>query len=68
MGKTVIIFLAMNLNMCLGNQKSCLNETVLLSTYNKCFGLEEITTMYNYILLSGGLVCIPCTISLGIAH
>ena len=35
--KILIIFLPINLNMCLGAQKNRLNETVLLSTHNICF-------------------------------
>ena len=36
--KIVIIFLPINLNMCLGAQKNRLIETVLLSTHNVYFG------------------------------
>ena len=36
--KTLIIFLPVNLNMCFGCSKNRLNETVLLSTHNICFG------------------------------
>ena len=36
--KIVIIFLPINLNMCLGAQKNHLIEMVLLSTHNICFG------------------------------
>ena len=36
--KLLVIFLPINLNMCLGAQKNRLIETVLLSTHNICFG------------------------------
>ena len=36
--KIVIIFLPINLNMCLSAEKNRLIETVLLSTHNICFG------------------------------
>ena len=51
----MIIFLPINLNMFLGAQKNCLTETVLLSTYNICFGWEIKKIAVQYALLSGGL-------------
>ena len=39
-----------------GAQKNRLIETVLLSTYNICFGLEIKKIIFQYALLSGGLV------------
>ena len=40
--------------------KKRLNETVLLSTHNICFGWV-IRRIFNYTLLSGGLIIISCT-------
>ena len=40
----------------LGAQKNCLNETVLLSTHNICFGWEIRKIIFKYALLSGGLI------------
>ena len=40
-----------------GAQKNRFIETVLLSTYNICFGLEKIKLIFSYALLSGGLQC-----------
>ena len=42
--------------MCLGAQKTRLTETVLLSTNNICFGREIKKIVFQYALLSGGLV------------
>ena len=36
-------------------QKTCLIETVLMSTHNICFGWEIRKIFFNYTLLSGGL-------------
>ena len=36
----------------LGALKNCLIETVLLSTHNKCFGLEIRKKKFNYAVLS----------------
>ena len=52
--KIVIIFLPINLNMCL----TCLIETVLLSTHNICFGWEIRKLIFSHTLLSGGLLCL----------
>ena len=41
---------------CLGDQKNLLNEMVLLSTHNICFGLKIRKLIFDYALLSGGLV------------
>ena len=40
----------------MGAQKSRLIETVLLSTHNICFGWEIKKIIFQYTLLSGGLV------------
>ena len=40
----------------MGAQKNRLIETVLLSTHNICFGLEIKKIIFQYTLLSGGLV------------
>ena len=34
--KILVVFLPNNLNICFGAHMNRLNETVLLSTYNKC--------------------------------
>ena len=39
----------------MGGQKNCLNETVLLSTYNICFDWEIRKLFFNYSLLSKSL-------------
>ena len=55
----MIIVQASSLNMCLGNQKNrlvetvLLNETVLLSTHNICWMRNK--KIIFYILLAGGL-------------
>ena len=36
--KIVIIVLLISLNMCLGAERNRLNETILLSSHNICFG------------------------------
>ena len=54
--KIVIIFLPINLNMCLGAQKNHLIESVLLSTHNICFGLDIKKIVFQYTLLSEGLI------------
>ena len=51
MRKTAITFLPINLNMCLGAQKSRLIETVLLSTHNICFGREIKKIVFQYTLI-----------------
>ena len=55
MPKIAFIFLSISLNMCFGAQKNRLNETVLLSTHNICFGREIRKIIFSYALLSGGL-------------
>ena len=40
----------------MGAQKNPLIETVLLSTYNICFGLEIRKIIFSFVLLSGGLI------------
>ena len=42
--------------MCFGHSKECLIETVLLSTHNICFGREIREIIFQYALLSGGLL------------
>ena len=54
--KFAFIFLPIILNMCLGAQKNRLIETVLLSTHNICFRLEIRKIIFQYTLLSGGLI------------
>ena len=51
----MIIFLPISLKIFLCDQKNNLDETVLLSTHNICFGLEFKIIFFNYALLSGGL-------------
>ena len=55
-GKIAIIFLPINLSLCLGAQKNRLTEAVLLSTQNLCFGWEIKKIVFQYPLLSGGLI------------
>ena len=41
--------------MCLGAQKNCFIETVLLSTHNICFDCELRKIIFWYTLLTKGL-------------
>ena len=50
----VIIFIPINLNMCLGAQKNRLIEAVNLSTRKICFGCELKKIVFQYTLLSHG--------------
>ena len=55
--KIVIIFLPINFKTCVVDaQKNRLIETVLLSTHNICFGREIKKIVFQYTLLSGGLI------------
>ena len=51
--KTVNIFLSV-LTYVLGAQKNRLNETVLLSTQNICFGWDMIKSIFKYAFLFSG--------------
>ena len=51
--KIVILISYLLVKTCvLGAQKNCLNETVLLSTKNTCFGLEIRKIFFNYVFKS----------------
>ena len=49
-------FLTHTLSVCLGAQKNCLIETVLLNTHNIYFGCEITKIVFHITLLSGDLI------------
>ena len=54
----LLLFSYLSIKTCvLGAQKNRLIETVLLSTHNICFEWEIKQIVFQYTLLSGGLLC-----------
>ena len=55
--RKIVIIPYQSIETCvLGAQKNRLIETVLLSIHNICFGPEQKKIVFQYILLSGGLL------------
>ena len=55
MRKVAISSLFLNQNTCLGAQKNCLCETILLSTHNICFGRGISKILVNFVVLTDGM-------------